>query len=227
MTHCCPVSASGALRPEQWCCKITHPISLCCYSATRDNFPLASHPKPLHFACAGTVLFCGAARHRFHNFHRIVNLWVENKARYWSTCRLTGSINVGYVYSHSQDPAGLTSVTLLYSGWLADTFLNSDDAEVDLCADRSGFLRSGRKEIVPHHIWRYIAHSGADGYIEGFRRLFDHMNMEATADDLRQLVVDHFNSTPYLQKHLSTSSIHCTPFTSLRRHMHLKISRIS
>ena len=97
----------------------------------------------------------------------------------------------------------LTFVTPFCSGWLADTFVNSDDAEVDLCADRSEFLRSGRKELVPHHIWRYIVHSSADGHIEGFRRLFDHLNMEPTADGLRQLVVDHFNCIPYLQKHLS------------------------
>jgi len=88
------------------------------------------------------------------------------------------------------------------SGWLADTFIDSNGAEVALCAGRPGFLQSGGMELVPHHIWRYIVHSRADGHIEGFRRLFDHLNMEATADDLRQLVVGHFNSTPYLRNHL-------------------------
>ena len=130
------------------------------------------------------------------------------------------------IHSFARCHTGLTYVPFC-SGWLEDTFLDSYDAENDLCANRSDFLRGGRMELVPHHIWRYIVHSRADGHIEGFRRLFDHLNMEATANDLRQLVVDHFNSVPSLQQHLSTSSIHCTTFTSLRRHMYLKLSRTS
>ena len=101
----------------------------------------------------------------------------------------------------------LHQLTLACSGWLADTFINIDDAENILCADRSGFLRTGQMELIPPHIHKCIIHGAATAHIEGFRQLFDHLNMEPTADDLRQLVVDYFNSQrylqPYLHEHLS------------------------
>jgi hypothetical protein len=95
-------------------------------------------------------------------------------------------------------------------GWLAETFVNSDDAESSLCADRSSFLRNDQLELVPLHIRRRIIHPGDVAHIEGFRELFDYLNTEPSANDLRQLVVNHFNDRPYLQEHLqeplSTSS---------------------
>lgn len=98
------------------------------------------------------------------------------------------------------------------SGWLGDTFINSDGAEAALCDDRSGFLRGCQLCLIPSHIERLIIHRGDVAHVEGFQKLFDYLDRDPTADGLRQLVVNYFNDTPYLQPHLyaplSTSSFH-------------------
>jgi hypothetical protein len=96
----------------------------------------------------------------------------------------------------------LTS-TSVCSGWLVDTFVNIDDAEDSLCADHSDFRRNGRMmELVPRDIQRHIIYDGDNAHIEGFRMLFNYLNTEPAASDLRQLVVNYFNDHPYLQGHL-------------------------
>jgi len=66
-------------------------------------------------------------------------------------------------------------------------------------------------ELIPRHIRRHIVHEGDNAHIEGFQKLFDCLNAEPAADDLRQMVVDYFNDHRYLQQHLhqslSTSSV--------------------
>ena len=83
-----------------------------------------------------------------------------------------------------------------------NTFVDSNDAEDDLCQDRSAFLRSGRMELIPRHIWSHLIHSESTAHIKGFRNLFDYLNTVPIADDLRQLVVNYFNECPHLQPHL-------------------------
>jgi len=57
-------------------------------------------------------------------------------------------------------------------------------------------------ELIPRHIERHIVHTGDIAQIEGFRNLFNYLNTEPVADDLRQLVVNYFNEDPHLQPHL-------------------------
>jgi len=56
--------------------------------------------------------------------------------------------------------------------------------------------------LIPRHIWSHLIHFEPTAHIKGFRNLFDYLNMEPRADDLRQLVVDYFNDHPPLQPHL-------------------------
>jgi hypothetical protein len=88
------------------------------------------------------------------------------------------------------------------SGWLADTFVNSDDAETALCADRSGFLRSDHLELIPLDIRRLIIHPDVIAQIAGFRELFNYLNTNPTANYLRQHVVNYFNDQHFLRDHL-------------------------
>ncbi len=101
------------------------------------------------------------------------------------------------------------------SGWLADTFVNSDDAEAALCADRSGFLRNDQLELVPLDIRRHIIHPGVVAHVEGFRELFNRLDTDHTAGYLRQHIVNYFNDQPFLRVHLrellSESSFPLTP----------------
>jgi hypothetical protein len=57
-------------------------------------------------------------------------------------------------------------------------------------------------ELIPRHIERHIVHIGDNAQIEGFRKLFEYLNANQAADDLRQLVVNYFNGHPVLQPHL-------------------------
>ena len=90
----------------------------------------------------------------------------------------------------------------VFPGWLADTFVNSDDAEASLCHDRSGFLRNDRLELIPLDIRRYIIHPGDGAHVEGFRELFNYLNTNSTANSLRQHVVNYFNDQQFLRGHL-------------------------
>jgi len=99
-------------------------------------------------------------------------------------------------------------------GWLADTFINSNGAEDGLCRDRAGFLQSVQMELIPRHVERHLVHTGDNAHIEGFRKLFEYLNTEPAADDLRQLVVNYFNDVRYLQPLLHP------PLSKLYPHLH-------
>ena len=88
------------------------------------------------------------------------------------------------------------------ASWLADTFVDVDGAEYALCLDRSAFLRNVPMELIPRHIERLIIHTGDKAQIQGFQKLFEYLNADPAADDLRQLVVNYFNEYPRLQPHL-------------------------
>ena len=57
-------------------------------------------------------------------------------------------------------------------------------------------------ELIPLHILRHIIHDGDNAQIEGFRKLFDYLNVVPAASDLRQLVVDYFNDHAHLREYL-------------------------
>jgi len=89
------------------------------------------------------------------------------------------------------------------SSWIAETFVDGFDAEMDLCADRSGFIQ--RREImghIPNHIKRRIMSFSPESQIRGFEDLFVHLNTSG-ADALRQLIITYFNNTVPLRGHLS------------------------
>ena len=72
-----------------------------------------------------------------------------------------------------------------------------------MCRERSGVLQSHlMMDLVPRDIKRHIHHQGDNAQIEGFRKLFDYLNTDPAADDLRQLVVNYFNDRPCLRSHL-------------------------
>ena len=96
----------------------------------------------------------------------------------------------------------LSTSTNTLPGWLADTFVNSDDAEAALCADRSGFLRNDQLELIPLDIRRHIIHTDVIAHIAGFRELFNCLNTDLTASHLRQHIVNYFNDQPFLRDHL-------------------------
>ena len=120
-------------------------------------------------------------------------------------------------------------------GWIAATFLDGEDAEMDLSMDRPKFLqRRDIMALIPKHIKRHITHSGDNGQIHGFQELFLYLEKSAAAMDLRQLVAAYFASSPELRSHLSMSSVTvgdhksqyhwcffralcCRPFTSAQR----------
>ena len=88
------------------------------------------------------------------------------------------------------------------SRWTSDTFVNGRDAEDALCAGRAEFLLPEAKELLPRVIWTQLINPDANAHIKGFRDLFIILDTDQTADDLRQLVVDHFNGVPSLRQHL-------------------------
>ena len=68
-------------------------------------------------------------------------------------------------------------------------------------------------ELIPSHIWSHLIHSEPTAHINGFRNLFDYLNTEPIADDLRQLVVNYFNDhaplQPHLREQLSSTILFC------------------
>ena len=91
------------------------------------------------------------------------------------------------------------------SVWTVDAFVDSDDAEAALCANRTAFVQRDVKTLIPSHIWKQIAHPGDITQNVGFQKLFLILNTNPAADGLRQLVVDYFNDSPPLRAHLSES----------------------
>ena len=89
-----------------------------------------------------------------------------------------------------------TSVPWRGKSWADRTFINSYEAERDLCADRSSFvLRNDILEGLPLHIRRFIDHPGHNPHIEGFTLLFTYLNSDPGPDQLRRLIVDYFRGS--------------------------------
>ena len=82
-------------------------------------------------------------------------------------------------------------------------FHNSDNAEVDLCADRARFVQQHDiMALIPNGVKMRILHPGDNAQIEGFRELFVVLNTNRDAHELRQLLVDYFKNSSVLQGHL-------------------------
>ena len=88
--------------------------------------------------------------------------------------------------------------------WTERTFVDSDDAEVALCSDRSAFIV--RREIlksIPRKIKKQITHPGDNAHIDGFQELFVYLNKSPGPKVLRQLVISYFTDSSSLRGHLS------------------------
>ena len=95
------------------------------------------------------------------------------------------------------------SADLHRSGWLNDTFIDPCNAETALVDDRPRFLsREGAERLTPRHIWQLIRPDREVAQVYGFARLFEYLDDCRPANELRQLVMDHFIHTPYLEGHL-------------------------
>jgi hypothetical protein len=93
------------------------------------------------------------------------------------------------------------------SSWIAETFVDNVSAEIDLCADRAGFIkRNDIMDHIPDHIKRRIMHPSPESQIRGFEDLFVYLNTPG-AEVLRRLVTTYFSDTLPLCSHLSQSSV--------------------
>jgi hypothetical protein len=92
------------------------------------------------------------------------------------------------------------------ASWTEETFVDSDQACADLCADRPRFI--SHKPImkrVPFYIKTSMEHHDPRAQISGFEELFIHLNKTSCPQPLRQLVKAYFNDDPPLRAHLSQS----------------------
>ena len=97
----------------------------------------------------------------------------------------------------------LTDTYRFCSGWLQDTFIDPDGAETALADDRQAFIERDRaRQLTPRDIWRLVEPRKEVAQVTGFAQLFQYLDQDRGADELRQLVVDHFNTTTYLRDHL-------------------------
>jgi hypothetical protein len=55
---------------------------------------------------------------------------------------------------------------------------------------------------LPADVRKHVIHPEATAHIKGFQDLFMLLNTDEEADQLRRLVVNHFNDSLWLQKHL-------------------------
>ena len=89
------------------------------------------------------------------------------------------------------------------SNWIAETFVDGISAEIDLCADRAGFIkRNDIMDHIPDHIKRRLMHPSPESQIRGFEDLFVFLNTSG-AETLRSLVIAYFDDTLPLRSHLS------------------------
>ena len=89
------------------------------------------------------------------------------------------------------------------SSWIVETFVDGISAEIDLCADRAGFIkRNDLMAHIPDHIKRRIMHPSPESQIRGFEELFVYLNTVG-AEALRSLVIAYFDDTLPLRSHLS------------------------
>lgn len=93
------------------------------------------------------------------------------------------------------------------SSWLAETFVDSTEAEIALCNERADFIK--QQHIMPHvpnHIKKLIAHHDSVTHIRAFEQLFVHLGTQE-AGDLHQFVIEYFYDTLPLRSHLSQSFV--------------------
>ena len=89
-------------------------------------------------------------------------------------------------------------------GWTADTFHDSDQAELALCRDRPNFLMGyDIVKLIPSAIAKHIHYPGDIAQIAGFQELFVHLNTNPDAEELRKLIVNYFNAPLNLRCYLS------------------------
>ena len=90
--------------------------------------------------------------------------------------------------------------------WIVETFIDGDQAESSLSADRAGFVqRNDIMNHIPGHIKKRITHPNPESQISGFEQLFVHLNSHPGPRNLRRLVVAYFNENLPLRPHLSQS----------------------
>ena len=90
---------------------------------------------------------------------------------------------------------------------MVETFVDGTSAEMDLCADRSEFIkRNDIMDHIPGHIKRRIMHPSPESQIRGSEDLFIHLNTPG-AEDLRGLVTTYFYDSLPLRSHLSQLSV--------------------
>ena len=96
----------------------------------------------------------------------------------------------------------LTSTHFTCSGWTSNTFIDSEAAQMELRYDREFLGQHGLVAYLPPDIRVHIFHSSAFTRGTGFKELFTLLNTDPEADGLRQLVVNYFNNSLSLRKHL-------------------------
>lgn len=106
--------------------------------------------------------------------------------------------------------------------WTEETFVDSEQACIDLCADRAGFMRY--KDImnhIPMNIKLHIRHHESTAHIRGFADLFIDLDNKTCTQRLRELVKAYFYDNPPLRGHLSSS------FTSLLVQIVVSLEKIT
>jgi hypothetical protein len=85
------------------------------------------------------------------------------------------------------------------------TFKNSYDAEITLCNDLQRFLQQPDiLDLIPPEIKKHLDHWGDCGQIEGFGKLFNYLERNQAAVELRKSIKDYFRIHRDLRGHLST-----------------------
>ena len=114
----------------------------------------------------------------------------------------------------------LSDLHIIHSaGWISATFLDGEDAETDLSADRPRSMqRKDIMELIPKGIKKHIVHPGVEGQIWGFEELFVHLERSTAAGELRRLIIDYFTRSPSLRGHLSQLFPLSRPLKSRRSH---------
>ena len=115
-------------------------------------------------------------------------------------------------YHINRIPASSFRPCLDYTlGWISVTFVDGEQAEMALCADRALFVRRfDIMELIPRDIRLNILHTGDNAQIRGFSELFVHLEVIGRpATNLRDRVVTYFEESPVLRPYLSQSFLLC------------------
>jgi hypothetical protein len=92
--------------------------------------------------------------------------------------------------------------------WTQKSFVDSDQAEAALCADRAAFVQNHTvMRMIPRKISKHIEHHDAVAQIRGFQELFIYLNKKFCSKSLRGRIRTHFLDSPYLCGHISESYI--------------------